>query len=325
MKAAEDLRISAENINNMLNNSLQKISATRKRTRKLKAISILRKRREKKETKIEVPSVFKKSVRKIQSKVSSVGSNLFTDILGFVSLIVLGTVITNIDNIKEEIDKMREKMLKNIEPFTDVVKTVFNGVEEFISGFGSLETRNEELEKIKKENERLKKLQSDFDKIEKDFKELDKTYRDVQSGKYGTDAGYAINKEGQLSTGETFSYDADKKTFSVTQANGSIKVYPFEEFFNKYSSTDLKNIVTRDTNALKQRFDGINERLRYDYDNQKNTDSIYYNDYPYKRDIKLLGSSVSDRDLLGDDDSLFSETTTVVAVQRVIVDKGGMA
>ena len=54
MKAAEDLRISAENINNMLNNSLQKISATRKRTRKLKAVSILRKKREKKETKIEV-------------------------------------------------------------------------------------------------------------------------------------------------------------------------------------------------------------------------------------------------------------------------------
>tara|TARA_B100000123_G_scaffold250848_1_gene210038 strand:+ start:115 stop:1089 length:975 start_codon:yes stop_codon:yes gene_type:complete len=324
MKAAEDLRISAENINNMLNNSLQKISATRKRTRKLKAVSILRKKREKKETKIEVPSVFKKSVRKIQSKVSSVSSNLFTDILGFVSLIVLGTVITNIDNIKEAIDKMREKMLKNIEPFTDVVKAVFSGVEEFISGFGSFETRNEELENIKKENERLKKLQSDFDKIGKDFEKLDKTYKDVQSGKYGTDAGYVINKDGQLSTGETFSYDADKKTFSVTQENGNIKVYPFEEFFNKYSSTDLENIVTKDPN-LQQRFDNINQRLRYDYDLEKNTDSIYYNDYPYKSNIKLLGSRVSDTDLLGDDDSLFSETTTVVAVQRVIVDKGGMA
>ena len=66
--------------------------------------------------------------------------------------------------------------------------------------------------------------------------------------------------------------------------------------------------------------------MRYDYDLQKNTDSIYYNEYPtLKRDIKLLGSRVSDTDLLGDDDSLFSETTTVVAVQRVIVDKGGMA
>ena len=324
MKAAEDLRISAENINNMLNNSLQKISATRKRIRKLKASSILRKRREKKETKIEVPSAFKKSVRKIQSKVSSVGSNLFTDILGFVSLIVLGTVITNIDNIKEAIDKMREKMLKNIEPFTDVVKAVFSGVEEFISGFGNLETRNEELENIKKENERLKKLQSDFDKIGKDFEKLDKTYKDVQSGKYGTDAGYVINKDGQLSTGETFSYDADRKTFSVTQENGNIKVYPFEEFFNKYSSTDLQNIVTKDPN-LQRRFDNINQRLRYDYDLQKNSDSIYYDANPAFNRVKLLGSSVSDRDLLGDDDSLFSETTTVVAVQRVIVDKGGMA
>lgn len=325
MKAAEDLRISAENINNMLNNSLQKISVGRQRIQKLKMTSILKDKKKKRENKLEIPSVFKKSVRKIQSKVSSVGSNLFTDILGFVSLIVLGTVITNIDNIKEAIDKMREKMLKNIEPFTDVVKAVFSGVEEFISGFGSLETRNEELEKIKKENERLKKLQSDFDKIGKDFEELDKTYKDVKSGKYGTDAGYVINTEGQLSTGETFSYDADKKTFSVTQANGNVKVYPFEEFFNKYSSTDLGNIVTRDTTGLEQRFNNINERLRYDYDIEKNTDSIYYDDYPYKSDIKLLGSRVLDKNLTGDDDSLFSETTTVVAVQRVIVDKGSMA
>ena len=56
MEAAERLKISAENLNSMLTTSLQKISDTRKRTRKLKAVSILRKRKKKQETKLEVPS-----------------------------------------------------------------------------------------------------------------------------------------------------------------------------------------------------------------------------------------------------------------------------
>ena len=47
MEAAERLKISAENLNSMLTTSLQKISDTRKRTRKLKAVSILRKKRKK--------------------------------------------------------------------------------------------------------------------------------------------------------------------------------------------------------------------------------------------------------------------------------------
>ena len=89
MEAAEKLKISAENLNSMLATSLQKISDTRKRTKKLKAVSILRRRRKKKESKIEVPSVFKKSVSKIKNKVAGGTGNLFGNILGFVSLLLL--------------------------------------------------------------------------------------------------------------------------------------------------------------------------------------------------------------------------------------------
>ena len=97
MEAAEKLKISAENLNSMLTTSLQRISETRKRTKKLRAVSILRKRRKKKEAKIEVPSVFKKSVSKIKNKVSGGAGNLFGNILGFVSLLLLGVAITNIE------------------------------------------------------------------------------------------------------------------------------------------------------------------------------------------------------------------------------------
>ena len=103
MKAAERLKISAENLNSMLTTSLQRISDTRKRTKKLKAVSILKKKRKKKEAKIEIPSVFKKSTDRIKSKVVGGAGNLFNNILGFVSLILLGTAITNIETIQEKI------------------------------------------------------------------------------------------------------------------------------------------------------------------------------------------------------------------------------
>ena len=59
MEAAENLKITAENLNSMLTTSFRKISDTRKRTKKLKAVSILRRRRKKKESKLEIPSEFK--------------------------------------------------------------------------------------------------------------------------------------------------------------------------------------------------------------------------------------------------------------------------
>ena len=65
MEAAERLKISAENLKSMLSTSLKKISDTRKRTKKLKAVSILRGRRKKKEMKLEIPSEFKKSTSRI--------------------------------------------------------------------------------------------------------------------------------------------------------------------------------------------------------------------------------------------------------------------
>ena len=60
MEAAEKLKISAQNLNSVLTTSMERISATKKRTKKLKAVSILRKKRKKKEMKIEIPSIFKK-------------------------------------------------------------------------------------------------------------------------------------------------------------------------------------------------------------------------------------------------------------------------
>ena len=251
MEAAERLKISAENLNSMLTTSLQKISDTRKRTRKLKAVSILRKRKKKQETKLEVPSVFKKSVRRIQTKVSNVGGDLFGNILGFVSLLVLGTVITNIDKIQEGIQEAKKKLKKQLEPVVENVKAIFEGIQNFIGVFEG-EDREKEYSDLLKTTEDLRKVEEKFLGIKKQSEDLEKIYTDVKDGKYATQRGYSLVQSGELSTGEKFSYDDREKEYEVVGADGEATSYSFEEFFNKYRETDISAIVTKDENFTPQ-------------------------------------------------------------------------
>ena len=251
MEAAERLKISAENLNSMLTTSLQKISDTRKRTRKLKAVSILRKRKKKQEAKLEVPSVFKKSVRRIQTKVSNVGGDLFGNILGFVSLLVLGTVITNIDKIQEGIQEAKKKLKKQLEPVVENVKAIFEGIQNFIGVFEG-EDREKEYSDLLKTTEDLRKVEEKFLGIKKQSEDLEKIYTDVKDGKYATQRGYSLVQSGELSTWEKFSYDDREKEYEVVGADGEATTYSFEEFFNKYRETDINAIVTKDENFTPQ-------------------------------------------------------------------------
>jgi len=233
----------------MLTTSLQKISDTRKRTRKLRAVSILKKRKQKQEAKLEVPSVFKKSVRRIQTKVSNAGGDLFGNILGFVSLLVLGTVITNIDKIQEGIKEAKKKLTKQLKPVVENVKAIFEGIENFIGLFEG-EDRNKEYSDLLKVTEDLKKVEEKFLGVKKQSQDLEKIYTDVKDGKYATQRGYALVQSGELSTGEKFSYDETKKEYEVVGADGEATSYSFEEFFNKYRETDINAIVTKDENFV---------------------------------------------------------------------------
>ena len=53
IEAAEKLKLSAENLNSVLSDSIRKISASKKRTKKLTAVSRLRSIRKKKEPKFK--------------------------------------------------------------------------------------------------------------------------------------------------------------------------------------------------------------------------------------------------------------------------------
>ena len=277
----------------------------------MKAISTLRRKRKKKEMKLEVPSMFKKSVKTIKSKIATGGTDIFKNILGFVSLLVLGTVINNIDTIKEEIDKAREKLMKNIKPVTDTIKSIYDGVADFISSFGDGSDRDAETQKILDQNKRLEKINEDFNKLGKKSNEVDSLYKDIQSGKYSAESGFSIRESGMLSTGEEFTFNKSrKKPFVVKNPDGSTEKYSFEEFLNKYRTTDLNNILTREASKNMYESRPFSEKLRQSI-------PLYGNE-------RLFSKNILDVDLLGTDDSLFSDTTTIVGVQRVIVDEGSM-
>jgi len=303
MEAAEKLKISAQNLNSVLTTSMERISATRKRTRKLKAVSILRKKRKKKEMKIEIPSMFKKSVSKIKNKVVSGTGNLFANILGFVSLMLLGVAITNIEEIQEKIDKAKEKLMEDIQPIINFGKLIYDSAKGFIDLFNGND-RDKEYEEILEANKKLEEGGKDLKKLEEDFKELASLYKKVESGEYGEGEGYSLKTEGTLNDGSTFVFKEDKeKPYVVTDPKGNIKRYSLQEFMNKFGSSQLENIFNKDLDLSLNNSESI-----YDFD--KNFDSSMI---VFDKDLSFLTDF---------DEDMFIDTKKIVYLQKYFVDKG---
>lgn len=242
MEAAEKLKISAENLNSVLTTSLQKISDTRKRTKKLKAVSILRKKRKKKEVKIEMPSVFKKSADKIKNKISGGTGNVFNNILGFVSLILLGTTLNNIEEIKDKIKTTREELSEKFRPVLNIAEKVYEIAGLFINDRS--EQRRQEQKKLIEDIEKMKKIQKNFENVSFQYSTLGKTYEDIESGEYAEGQGFKLQKKGVLSTGEKYVYKQKNNQFVVTGRDGKKTTYSYEDFLEKYGATDMTTIIT---------------------------------------------------------------------------------
>lgn len=257
IEAVEKLKLSAENLNSVLSDSIRKISATKKRTKKLKAVSRLRNIRKRKETKLEIPSFLKKSAATISKQVSAPAFNLFGNILGFVSLILFGTLINNADKIQEEIKKAKEKLEKDLKPLIDVGTTIYNGAQKFIDAYDEKD-RDAEYDKILEENKKLEKLNNDFLGLGEKFKLMEKQYEDISKGKYEMTE---IKSRGEMSDGTTYEYykksflagprnnsvnflNREPGRFVVTYPDGSTKNLSYSEFITTYGS-ELPNIIQK--------------------------------------------------------------------------------
>ena len=256
MKAAENLKLTVENLNSMLSTSLKKISDTRKRTKKLKAISILRRRRKKKEMKLEIPSEFKKAAGKINKVLpKGVGQGMMTSIVELIGLLLVGVAINNIEELNTKIQELRAGFEKNMKFLKGVIENIYDGTRGFIALFESEDREEEYKNNLKKTNE-LKSLKKDIDDLdlEKLNKKIQEEYTTVQNrfkmNQKDIEAAFELRKSGMLSTGEKFETvrRGGEDKIKVIGKNGEVKTYSYDEFKENFRE-ELPNIIQLKSNS----------------------------------------------------------------------------
>ena len=250
MEAAEKLKLTAENLNSMLSTSLKKISDTRKRTKKLKAVSILRKRRKKKEMKLEIPSEFKKSTSKINKVLpKGMGQGMMTSFVELIGILLVGVAINNIEELNAKIQELKAGFEKNMKFLKGIVENVYNGTRGFIALFDS-EDREKEFKNNLEKTEELKDLKKEQDGIDLSSinKKLESEYTTVQNrfnmNQDEIEEAFQLKESGMLSTGEKFEMvkrDGENK-IKVIGEDGEVKVYSYDEFKEKFKE-EMPNII----------------------------------------------------------------------------------
>ncbi len=256
MEAAENLKITAENLNSMLTTSFRKISDTRKRTKKLKAVSILRRRRKKKESKLEIPSEFKKSTKRINNILPrGLGQNMLTSIVELISLLLVGVAVNNIGELKEKIDKLRGGFDKNAKFLKGIIDSVYQGTRGFISLFDS-EDREKQLKDAEEQAEKLKNTEKDqleiqklLEKLRTEYELVEKRFKNAESGAGINLDDFELNQTGILSTGEVFKVDEKNNKITLISPEGEEKTVNLQEFLKK-NQTEIPNIVTVDNELI---------------------------------------------------------------------------
>ena len=256
MEVAENLKITAENLNSMLTTSFKKISDTRKRTKKLKAVSILRRRRKKKESKLEIPSEFKKSTKRINNILPrGLGQNMLTSIVELISLLLVGVAVNNIGELKEKIDKLRGGFDKNAKFLKGIIDSVYQGTRGFISLFDS-EDREKQLKDAEEQAEKLKNTEKDqleiqklLEKLRTEYELVEKRFKNAESGAGINLDDFELNQTGVLSTGEVFEVDEKNNKITLISPEGEEKTVNLQEFLKK-NQTEIPNIVTVDNELI---------------------------------------------------------------------------
>ena len=256
MEVAENLKITAENLNSMLTTSFRKISDTRKRTKKLKAVSILRRRRKKKESKLEIPSEFKKYTERINNILPrGLGQNMLTSIVELISLLLVGVAVNNIGELKEKIDKLRGGFDKNAKFLKGIIDSVYQGTRGFISLFES-EDREKQLKDAEEQAEKLKNTEKDqleiqklLEKLRTEYELVEKRFKNAESGAGVNLDDFKLNQTGVLSTGEVFEVDEKNNKITLISPEGEEKTVNLQEFLKK-NQTEIPNIVKVDNELI---------------------------------------------------------------------------
>ena len=166
----EQVKINADNISSVLSrkkSSLRGIKVERKRLLLKQAED---KKKRKAEKKLEAKkSPFGNSLKKIKKTTStnSLFKGLGGNLMKFVSLLLLGVALNNIEEIKEAITKAFKNIKEGLTTVSNVIKTIYEKTENFVNMFDNDEQREGDFKKIEEEYEKIKPLVDELERIQK--------------------------------------------------------------------------------------------------------------------------------------------------------------
>jgi hypothetical protein len=166
----EQVKINADNISSVLSrkkSSLRGIKVERKRLL-LKQTDDKKKKRA--EQKLESKkSPFGNSLKKIKKSTSTntLFKGLGGNLMKFVSLLLLGVALNNLDDIKDAVTKAFKNIKEGLTTVSNVIKTIYEKTENFVDMFDNDKQREEDFKKIEEEYEKIKPLVDQFKSVQK--------------------------------------------------------------------------------------------------------------------------------------------------------------
>ena len=250
----EQVKINADNISSVLSrkkSSLRGIKVERKRL-------LLKQADDKKKNKIEKKleskkSPFGNSLKKIKKSTSTntLFKGLGGNLMKFVSLLLLGVALNNLDEIKEAVTKAFKNIKEGLTTVSNVIKTIYEKTENFVNMFDNDTQREGDFSKIEEEYQKVKPIVDEIltlrDRISK---AMDKAS--------GADFGQTIDS-GELLSGEKFELvnalnEETGKTepfFVVDQDNNEKKVISQKDV-NKKILNEAKQIIPNLTQEIEE-------------------------------------------------------------------------
>lgn len=247
MEAAQNLKITAQNLKSMVFTSIKKLSDARKDNKRLRIALRNRDMKLKKEKKIEMPKFLERSVSKIGGKIGQPMGNLFNNALGLVSLLLVGTVMNNVDEIKDKIDEKKDKFKEDNKLPIAIVNFIFKRTKQFLNLFKDVD-KEQALKDAENYEKASKEANSQLEKTYEEALSLEKIMKLFGSNTENTNF---IKEEGELSTGDTFRFVPNDKNdptlggnFFVT-TGGETKKMDAKEFFQLYPN-EVENVLSND-------------------------------------------------------------------------------
>lgn len=222
----EQLKINSESINSVFSRSrsnLRKIKIERKR---FNAQQIQEKKIKNKKKKLKInKSPFGKSLKKIKrsTSTSALFKNLGGDILKFVSILLLGTALNNIDAIKKAFSKTKNFIIETFDSIGDFIENIKDKADKFTTLFDS----EKDIDK------KIVEFESEIEEIERNGKNFKEKAEDL---------GLLYDKEFEKSISERFgSADLSKVDLSLQDTITPFDPGQFDMFGRLKSNQTLEN------------------------------------------------------------------------------------